>query len=278
MHYLKCNHCGHLNEVKSEFMVFCIQCEKKIENHFKDWVKKHPDKSFSDWQQLICISESEMSATIPVEKKKNKSAKYWLGFAASFAIFYAIGQFGGKSIFDYFLSDETPQNIMEQEWVKSSYGELGLTLETPIRLTKGTLELPDHVKQYIVRFDSYNNLSNKGFKVFANSTLYVSELREVNLQGAADGSVQEMKAQKGVTDFTYEEDKTALGEIPGIIQRGRYKQDGQGINFMNVLYAKDVRLWHVTVGWFEKDELGPAAAERVIRSISVEQTSDKKAI
>ncbi len=277
MHYLKCNHCGHLNEVKSEFMVFCMQCEKKIENHFKDWVKKHPDKTFTDWQQLICISESDLNETIPAERKKNKSAKYWLGFAVSFAIFYAIGQFGGKAIVDFFMSDKTPENILEQQWITASYGETGLTIETPVRLEKATLEFPEELKPYLVRFDTYNNLSAKGFKVFVNSILYVSELKEVNLQGAADGSVSEMKAQKGVTDFTYQEEETNLGPIPGKMQRGRYKQDGQGINFINVMYALDIRMWHVTVGWLDKDEFGPAAAERVIRSIAIQETSDKKA-
>ena len=34
MYYIKCSQCGHLNEVKSEYQVFCSGCNKKLDNHF----------------------------------------------------------------------------------------------------------------------------------------------------------------------------------------------------------------------------------------------------
>ena len=37
MYYLKCKHCNHLNEVKSEYMVVCGLCNRKLEDNFKDW-------------------------------------------------------------------------------------------------------------------------------------------------------------------------------------------------------------------------------------------------
>ena len=37
MYYLKCKHCNRLNEVKSEYMVVCGLCNRKLEDNFKDW-------------------------------------------------------------------------------------------------------------------------------------------------------------------------------------------------------------------------------------------------
>lgn len=59
MCFLKCNKCGHLNEVKSEYLVFCQKCNRKLENNFQDWKVKNPDKTFDDFKELICVSEKK---------------------------------------------------------------------------------------------------------------------------------------------------------------------------------------------------------------------------
>ena len=51
MYYLKCKHCNHLNEVKSEYLVVCGLCNRKLEDNYKDWKVKHPEKSFEDFQR-----------------------------------------------------------------------------------------------------------------------------------------------------------------------------------------------------------------------------------
>ena len=60
MYYIKCSQCGHLNEVKSEYQVFCSGCNKKLDNNFADWKKRNPGKSFDDYQQLVCVSDEEI--------------------------------------------------------------------------------------------------------------------------------------------------------------------------------------------------------------------------
>ncbi|MBN2639685.1 MAG: hypothetical protein JXR65_11445 [Bacteroidales bacterium] len=102
MHYLKCNNCGHYNEVKSEYMVFCANCNKKLNNSFSEWVKRNPEKSFDDYKQVVCTTEKAEIKEQKPKSKKVKSLKYWIGFAVAFAIFYAIGQIGGEKIVDLF--------------------------------------------------------------------------------------------------------------------------------------------------------------------------------
>ena len=53
MYYLKCKHCNHLNEVKSEYLVVCGLCNRKLEDNYKDWKVKHPEKSFEDFQREV---------------------------------------------------------------------------------------------------------------------------------------------------------------------------------------------------------------------------------
>jgi len=60
MHFLKCNNCGHLNEVKGEYLVFCQKCNKKLENNYSDWKTRNPDKSIEEYKRLVCITEDEI--------------------------------------------------------------------------------------------------------------------------------------------------------------------------------------------------------------------------
>jgi hypothetical protein len=75
MHYLKCINCGELSEVKTEYMVFCSFCGKKLENNFSSWHLRNPEKSFEEFKQLICVSDIDIiknqASTKPVKKKGN---------------------------------------------------------------------------------------------------------------------------------------------------------------------------------------------------------------
>ena len=77
MHYLKCNVCGHLNEMKSEYLIFCSNCNKKLENNFRDWEKKNPEKTMDDFKKLICVSETDLLETTKDSKSKPKGLILW---------------------------------------------------------------------------------------------------------------------------------------------------------------------------------------------------------
>ena len=75
MYYLKCKHCNHLNEVKSEYLVVCGLCNRKLVDNYKDWKVKHPEKSFEDFQREVCLTEEQVKKgdTIkPTGKRGNK--------------------------------------------------------------------------------------------------------------------------------------------------------------------------------------------------------------
>lgn len=270
MHFLKCNNCGHLNEVKGEYMVFCKSCKKKIENNFTEWKKRNEDKTFDDFKLLICVTESDLQDTSTKKKTKPKGLKYWIGFAVTFAIFYAVGQLGGDQIIKFLRSEKTAKEVLEQKWFKETYGNFGLTVETPVKMTKMDLKLPDNIKQAIEQMDSYNYMSAKGFKIFVNTIKYNSKLvKKVNLQGAANGAVSEVKMQKGVTDFDYTENPISKNNISGIIQKGTFKKDDIGFEFTNTIFSKGILVWQVSVIYQVDDEVGRIASKRVIESIKI---------
>ncbi len=131
------------------------------------------------------------------------------------------------------------------------------------------MPVPDNVKQLIDDMEVYDYMSAKGFKIMINSIKYNPVIVSANLQGAADGSINEVKMQKGVTDFTYTEDYIYKGDIPGFIQKGTFKHNGTKIEFINAGFASGLYVWHVWVGYQADDETGRIAAKRVIESIEI---------
>jgi len=268
MYYLKCNSCGHLNKIESETVLFCSKCNKKLENNFRDWHSRNSDKSFEDYKKLVCISEQEIQ-TENKKTSKPKSLKYWIGFTIAFAIFYAVGQIGGEKLVSLFKSEKTSQEVLSQKWIKEMYGN-GLTVETPVIMTETEVNLPDQVKELVEEIIMFKYISAKGFKVFITTGIYKPVIQEGNLQGAANGSVNEIKMQKGVTDFEYTEEKIVLNEIDGIKQTGSFKMNGTKYEFFNKIFVKGLNMWQVMTGYQVDDEVGRIAAKKVIESIEIE--------
>jgi hypothetical protein len=273
MYYIKCSHCGHLNEVKSEYQVFCSGCNKKLENNFSDWKKRNPGKTFDEYKQLVCVSENEIQSVAPVkESKPRKGLLVFIGIAAIAAIAYAIGSLAGDTIVRFLKYEKTSKEVLGNDWIKKTYG-FGLTVETPVIMTEAELPIPDNVMSVIEKYEAYNYNSAKGFKVLINSIKYKPVVGELSLQGAANGSVNEMKMQKGVSGFDYTEASYSKGDIPGFIQKGTYKQDGIEIEFINTGFMKGLILWQVFVAYQSDDEVGRIAAQKVIDSIEISEDS-----
>jgi hypothetical protein len=77
-------------------MVFCLNCHKKLDNNYSDWVKLNPDKSFDTYKQLICSTEVIETSKRKTKTTKPKGIKFWIGFAITIALFTIIGQLGGE--------------------------------------------------------------------------------------------------------------------------------------------------------------------------------------
>ena len=109
MHFLKCNNCGYFNEVKTEFLIFCSKCNKKLEGNYSDWSKRNSDKTFDDYKQLICTKEANESPGGETKSNKPKGLKYWIGFALGFGLFYIIGYYA----VDFFKKPAFDKALME---------------------------------------------------------------------------------------------------------------------------------------------------------------------
>lgn len=145
MHYLICGKCGHYNEVKSEYLVFCSNCKKKLENNYSDWSNRNPDKTFEDFKEIICTTESPNHSNEKTKTKKVKGLKYWIGFTIGFAIFLVIGQLGGEKIAELLRKPAFDKALMATASEINKSCPIMVDNETRL---DNTIALPEKVFQY----------------------------------------------------------------------------------------------------------------------------------
>lgn len=272
MQYLKCDHCGYYNEVKGGYLTFCSNCNKKLENNFNDWKKRNEGKTLDDYKKMVCVSGEQIINSQPA-KKSDRKKYYWLLFVVVFAVafgsFYVLGQKSVDALMSYFHSEKTSKEMLHEKWVRKTYGHFGLSLETPDKLTEQEIPVPENVKRMIDQMEAFSYQSSKSFFVMVNTIKYKPVIGHVNLQGAADGSVNKMKMQTGVTDFKYKEDHVTKNGMAGFIQNGSYKKDGVGVSFINAGYLNGLILYQVLIAYDTSDKVGDEVAHRVFNSIEI---------
>jgi len=67
MSNIKCDNCGKLIEIKSETIIFCPFCDKKLNNSFSEWKKSHEGKSLNDY---LIENRSNFSENSNIENKE----------------------------------------------------------------------------------------------------------------------------------------------------------------------------------------------------------------
>ena len=280
MYHLKCNNCGQLNEVKTEFLIFCSNCNKKLDNNFPDWQKKNPGKSLDEFKKLMCISDEDiMRISLQPKPNKKMQLKYWIliGIGVIFIItfgygvYYFIGLIGSKEFSKYFLTDKTSKQILNQKWLKEFYGSNGLTVETPVKLTKKDLPIPANIRNLLEKIESYQYLTGKGIKIMVNNFKFNTVVAVAALQGAADGSINESRKQPGVSDLNYTEEPNNKNGIHGLIQKGTFSQNNIRFEFINTFFVSGLNLYEVKVEYQDDDDVGRTAAKRIIESIDFKQ-------
>ncbi|HWY99404.1 MAG TPA: hypothetical protein VNY36_09980 [Bacteroidia bacterium] len=271
MYYLKCDNCGYQNELKSGAITLCSGCDKPLDNSFYEWIKLNHEKTFEDYKKEVCTYQEDQIATAPKSSREDWKRALKIILIASAAILGPlIGEHFGKSIVSLFSSGsvKTSKDVLTQTWVKTTYSDFGLTIETPEKLTKDSLPLPDKVKNLIDKMESYTNHPTGGFMIDVNWMKGKSG-SILNLQGAANGSINKLKSVEGVTDFNYSENHVTKDSIPEIIQKGTYTAKCYNVEFTNAIYCKGLNLWAATIVYQSDDDIGRTAAKRVIESIKI---------
>lgn len=271
-YFLKCEHCGHLNEMKTSYLVFCGSCGKKMQNNFSNWQILNPGKSFESYQQEVCVSETQYQAIEADNPKPRKkiSNKTWIGILIGISLVIIVG-LGTSYVIKEFLFPNL-EKYRDGKWTTQTCGTLGLSIDAPIKMKPSDLienEIPEESKKYLLSMETYtSSVMNQKLMIMTNSVEYVPEIN-ASLEGAVQGSLNEIKNKPGLSDFQQDVSPLRKGELQGALVTGKYKENNMIIGYRMAMFVKGNAMWQVFVAYDYKDKAGYEISERIINSVSI---------
>ena len=268
MYSLKCNHCGHANALKSEYVTFCASCSKKMANNYSDWKLRNPAGDFASYCEAVGVTVNEAAGGKPVKKKRF----YWdrrkvvIGVAAilvssiaGLLVERSVKMFGGK----------VPEEWMTREWKPFRTPRGIAEFLIPIELKPFTLTFPPEAAQFLAWAESCQSDSSMPIQVLASELEYRPEV-QVSLQGGADGGINAARNKPGISDFDYEEVDVEISGQKAIRQSGKYRvRLFQRCFFRSIYILKEQHLVQVVVIYAAKDAVAEKVAERIINSVKL---------
>ena len=280
MYYLKCKHCNHLNEVKSEYMVVCGLCNRKLEDNFKDWKVRHPEKTFEDFQREVCLTEEQVKKgdlSKPAGKKNKKGIIAGAIGALLMVLFIGllVGEFT-KTYKAQFGGSDVP--VLEQQWYTGSYAG-GVSLTTPKAMkSAGAMlrnRLPEEIQALIKEMDVYS-YSGYGVDLMFMFSEYVPEVGKADLEGAAEGALNDAKNQRGVFDFKNDKAYAQMGDMIGIVMQGTFVKGGTEYEFNITIYADGLKLYQLVSSNKKGDDIARGVVRRIYDSFKVAGHEESK--
>jgi hypothetical protein len=180
-------------------------------------------------------------------------------------IFIIIGIICGKLAYNALFVQSDIAEYEDTDWIKSNY--LGVTYEAPFELSPMDLQLPQNAKNYIKEMENYKFESNPIAFIISRVEYQAGVTTSIN--GAVDGAVQNMQAQKGITEFSYKVSNIDSNFIEGRLIKGTCKADKKDAEFIVYIYLKNLKLLQIMAMNLDFPE-NREIRNRIIKSIRFE--------
>lgn len=270
MYYLKCNHCGQTNALRSEYVTFCGACSKKMTNSYADWKQRNPEGNFESYCEAVGISEAAAEAMAKPKKKKSSwNTRKVLITIVAVLVGAAISVMVEKQVSKFLTQKSVPEAWLTSEWQTFSTPKGIAVLESPVAFSSYGVVMPPEVMANILSMEMYQTDSTQAMQVSVHEFAYKRGI-PLSLEGAAAGSANEVQHIKGATDFEIDQRDTTISGQPAILQEVGYTQKGsERCLFHNLMVMKDNRLVQIILMHRAADETGKKVTDRIISSVKL---------
>jgi hypothetical protein len=179
-------------------------------------------------------------------------------------ILFAVGFIGGKYAWDKLFSESEIVSFEDSDWGRKQI--LGVRFESPFDLSETEVDLPNSIKQYIKIMKTYQ-YDAQALSLFISRVEYNDGI-VTDIDGAVNGAVQNMKASKGVSDFTYDVKPITKNFLTGRLLQGTCKIKGKEAEFVGELYKKDSKLLQILSMNLSHEE-NREARGRIMKSMKI---------
>jgi hypothetical protein len=214
-----------------------------------------------------------------------KQRKKWIVAASIFvgvlllSTTVAIAHYGWNYVKDTVMGHPTKE-LLEGEWIRSSYGYPPISLETPKVLLRQEVKLPAEAKAIIKDVRAFMYRSSMGlFTVGTTSTTFNSPETEPDIDAAVDQILKNFEAQGARNITTKQEEFTTLSGTTGLKIYGSGKfavpESKELVNgeYLILNFGGKGFQQQLIMSWLEEDEYAEQIVDRIVHSVEVKTDS-----
>ena len=211
-------------------------------------------------------------------KKKQRKRIYWAAAIFIGLIFvgtaFSLVFFGVKQVKDTVFGYPTKE-LLQGEWVFSSYGYPPIELETPEVLIRKETDLPAEAQELVKELQTFTYGSYMGLFAVGTSSVTYKEQTDPNFEAAVAGTLSTFESLGVRNIITKQEEFTTKSGVRGL------KTYGSG-NYKNPLNNKSKKakynilsfggkgfMQQVIITWEDGDEYAEQIVDRILRTLDV---------
>lgn len=287
MHYIQCNHCGKLVEIKSQYMVFCPACKRKMDNSFTEWRKRNPGGSYTAYLDEMAVSESALQGVRDQRRigraiMRGKAARRGL-LALGIALVVTILGIGGYWAWNRYNRSGSINALLNKAWQISYYDDLGTTLKFPFTLEKESAFTADSLqrdndrltadslqRQIVLNAVSRRWAEPGTVSVTASRIDYQPDFG-VNRDIATRQILLSMLHENGLQGFEFFRNDYSIPNIEARSLSGSYLLGVEAFEFRALMAQYGHTVWYFMVAYPRSKPEGLLVAERFFKGILIDR-------
>ncbi|RZS99220.1 DUF4381 domain-containing protein [Aquimarina brevivitae] len=222
------------------------------------------------------LADEEFRKTL---QEKRRTKRILIGFFAFFGAFLItlvifIAVKGYDVVKDNILGHPTKE-LVESEWITSSYGTPPVSISTPKVLIRNDYKMTEEQKQVLKGNESFVYGSILGNFFVTVSTVSYKQQNDVDLEKAVEGTVGYLES-KGAKNITVKnEEFETLGGAKGIKVFGNFQiknsttQETQKNEYVILNFAEQGGFQQITITFDEEDRYAEDLVNRIINSVEL---------
>lgn len=186
----------------------------------------------------------------------------------------SIAYFGFKDVKDSVFGYPT-KDLLEGEWVSSTYGYPPIDIETPKVLLRNTEELPEEARNALKEVQLFSYGSMLGLFSINVSSATFKEQKEANFEGAVASALAAFEANGVKNIIPKQEEFVSKSGIQGLktYGSGQYidpvSKEKKNLKYTLVLFGGAGFMQQIYMTWEDGDEYAEQIVERVLASVDV---------
>lgn len=237
-------------------------------------------------EEDILLNEVQRQKQIAIQLKKKRDKRITLSVATVlFLLFVTTTYFIVTKGFDYVKDNvigHPSKELLEGEWVKSTYGNPGVTIETPKVLKRIDLSksLPKNGLALVKEMNSFASGSvSDNFYLMVSTLKYKQDSTAVDLKKSLEVSLQTLESQGAQNMIVKQEDFETKEGISGIKGYGTFSRiseitkTSEKLYYEVLLFGQEGGLQQIMIFHEEGDQYANEISDRVLSSVELNHAS-----